>query len=91
MGSIDAVIEALSDGKWHDLNEISTKKGVRNVSITNLMLALEFLAKYDFIQLSQAWKGEPPRTVTEAKIKPRFQEFRREIRELERAEQGGKV
>jgi len=91
MGSIDAVIEALSDGKWHDLNEISTKKGVRNVSITNLILALEFLVKYDFIQLNEAWKGEPPRSVVEAKLQPNVQKFLKEIELIETIEKGGKV
>lgn len=91
MEPIDEVIEALSDGLGHDLNELSTLKGLRHLSMTKLMGVLDFLAEYHFIELSQAWRGEPPRTVVEAKLQPRFQKFLREIKFVERTEKAGKV
>jgi len=91
MELIGRVIGALGDGEWHDLNELSAKKGLTNVSMTKLTFILEFLAKYDFIKLSEAWKGEPLRTVVEAKLQPSLQKFWKEIRWIERAEKGGKV
>jgi len=91
MELIDQLLEILSDNAWHDINELSTIKGLRNLSMTKLMFLLNFLAEYDFIELSDAWKGAPLRTVVEAKLQPIVQEFLREIRRVERLEKGGKV
>jgi len=91
MEVIDKIMEALSDGSWHDLNELSAKKGLTNVSITKLTLVLEFLAEYDFIELSETWKGEPLRTVVEAKLQTSAQEFERKIRLVEKTEKGGRA
>jgi len=91
MEVIDRIMEALSDGSWHDLNELSAKKGLANVSITNLMLTLDFLAEYDFVELRETWKGEPLRSVTEAKLQPSVQRFWEKIIAVERTEKGGKV
>jgi len=86
MELIGKVIGALGDGEWHDLNELSAKKGLTNVSMTKLTLVLEFLAEYDFIELSEAWKGEPLRTVVEAKLQPSAHEFWVKTRWIERTE-----
>ena len=86
MELIEKVLEALSDGARHDLNELSTRKALGNLSMTKLMPILRFLAEYDFVELSEAWKGEPPRTVVEAKLQPSVQEFWRKIRWVERTE-----
>jgi len=91
MELIIKVISALSDGEWHDLNELSTREGLRNMSMTKLRLILDFLAKYDFIELNAAWKGDPLRTVMEAKLQPIVQKFWKEIGWIERSEKGGKV
>jgi len=91
MELIDKVFRALSDGSWHDLNELSTSEGLRNVSVTKLTRVLNFLAEYDFIELNEAWKGEPLRPIVEAKLQPSFQEFYRKIQQVERTEKGGKV
>jgi len=91
MELIEKVFAALNDGAWHDINELSTIKGLRDLSMGKLMTMLDFLAEYDFIELSEAWKGEPLRTVVEAKLQPIVQEFLREIRRVERLEKGGKV
>jgi len=89
MQVIDKVLGALNDGVWHDINELSTR--LKNLSMTKLMRILNFLAEYDFIELSEAWKGEPLRPVVEVKLQPSFQEFRRSIILVEKNEKGGKV
>jgi len=83
MELIDKIFDALGDGAWHDLNELSTRKGLRNLSMTKLRLILDFLAEYDFIELSEEWKGDPLRTVVEAKLQPKVQEFWTEISLIE--------
>jgi len=87
----EKVIGALSDGAWHDINELSTIKELRNLSMIKLKLILDFLAECGFIELGEAWKGEPLRTVLEAKLQPSFQKFWKEIIAVERAGKGGKV
>lgn len=82
MELIDKVIGALSDGSLHDFSELST--GLRNLSMTKLMLILNFLAEYNFIELSQVGEGEP----LKVKLRPNVQEFLREMKEVERL--GGK-
>jgi len=86
MEIIDKVIEALSDGSWHDLNELSTRKGLINLSMTKLICILEFLAECDFIELSETGKGEPLRLAMEVKLQPDIQEFW-----TKDVEKGGKV
>lgn len=83
---IEELLGALSDGAWHNINELSTIKGLRKLSITKLMVLLDFLAEYDFIELSQEWKGDPLRSVVEAKLQPSVQQFLTEIIRVETTE-----
>lgn len=87
MGLVDAVLDCLRDGQRHDLNELSTKEQLRKKSITTLMITLEFLADYDFIELSQGLKkGDPPIPIMDAKLHPAMHDFLRKIRWIERSE-----
>jgi len=88
---MEKVFDVLNDGTWHDVNEVSTAKGLRKLSMTKLMALLDFLAEYDFIELNEVWKGEPLRSVVEVKLQPSTQKFLREIKLVERTEKGGKV
>jgi len=87
MGVLDTLLEALEDGEWHDLNELSTKDGLRGVSMTTLKLSLSHLAE-DFggVELREVWKGEPLILTTEAKLQPILLDFIRRIRCVERSE-----
>lgn len=79
MAVVDKLFESLTDGNWHDINEISAKKPFLNLSTSKLLKALEFLAEYGFIELSEAWKGDPLRSVTQARLPPLVQEFIQKI------------
>jgi len=83
---IDIILEFLSDGQRHDLNELSVAEQLRKVSITKLIETLRFLAKYDFIELDEVWKGDPERPVLEAKLTSSVQTFIGRIKWIERAE-----
>jgi len=83
---IDSILEALSDGQWLDFNELSTKEGLRKASMAQLLTTLNFLAEYDFVELSEVWKGDPKRPVVEVKLTPNAQAFVRKIKWMERAE-----
>jgi len=84
---LNSLIEALADGKWHHLTEISAKaKPLRKVSITNLATSLHLLSEYDFIEL-----GEEPHFILEARINPILQAFWRKIKWIERAEKEHRI
>jgi len=82
---IDEVLEALDDGNWHDVNELSTTEKLRKVSMTKLLTTLDFLAEY-FIERSEVWKGDPERPVMEVKLIPSVQAFVRRVKWVERSE-----
>jgi len=81
METLDAIFDLLGDGEWHSLPEISAYRSLRKLTIMQLMMTLHFLAEYKFIELSEAWKGDPNRPVAEAKLTPCVQMF---IRSQER-------
>ena len=89
MGLVDSVIHCLSDGQWHDINELSTHQPLRKTPIYALLINLDFLAEYDFIELSEDLKGDPPRRVVKARLTTTVQEFLRKIRWVERSEHAG--
>jgi len=78
---IDEVLRILADGEWHNLNEISTKKPLLKLSTGKLLQVLEFLAEYEFLELSP-----DPKHIVEAKLTPLVQQFIKEIKWIERAE-----
>jgi len=86
MDVLDEILEGLSDGNWHSLNELSTHGELEKLSKTQLMVFVKFLARFDFIELNCG------KRIVEAKIHPSIKVFIREMKELERQEEiGGKV
>lgn len=77
---IDELLMALSDGKWHTVNELSTYEPLRTTSITTLIISLNFLAEYDFVDLMGS-----PSTILEAKLNSEVQRYLRRIRWTERS------
>lgn len=82
----DSLIESMADGEWHDLNELSTTEGLRKVSMTKLVMTLDVLAEYDFIELSEVWKGNSLIPIKEARLTSDVHAFVRKIKWIERAE-----
>ena len=52
---IDQVLELLSDGEWHNLNEVASILGVSGVKVG---LIASFLNKYGFIDLKLGIKAK---------------------------------
>jgi len=46
--SLEQILRLLKDGQWHNINEIANITGL---SPSKMQLIIEFLAKYNFIQL----------------------------------------
>jgi len=90
MEILNTILESLADGEWHNLNELSTKEGLRTVSITRLVLNLNFLAEYGIVERGEAWRGDPPRPVMEVKLAPSVQTFVRRLKWIERSEKNDK-
>jgi len=88
---IDSILEVLSDGQWLDFNELSTKEGLRKGSMTQLLMTLNFLAEYGFIELSEVWKGDPKRPVLAARISSNVQTFVRKVKWMERVERERRI
>lgn len=74
MELIDNVIRMLSDGLWHNRDELRKEL---NLSMIKLMHILNFLAEYDFIELRGVGKVDEP---LKAKLQPIVLTFCREIR-----------
>jgi len=89
MGILDTLLESLDDGEWHNVNELSTKEGLRKVSITRLMLSLTFFVDHDFVECGESWRGDPPRPVMDVKLAPPMQTFVRRLKWIERSEKHG--
>jgi len=90
METLDTLLAVLRDGAWHDLNELSTKPGLRRISMTALELSATLFAKYGFIEQRETWKGDPDSgewilPVTEVKINPRTKAFLEAIERVEKA------
>jgi len=84
----DAIIDGLADGKWRSVNELSTREGLRKLTITQLEMALKLLAEYDFAELGQRMESDA--LITEARITPELQRFWRTIKWIERGEESSK-
>lgn len=85
---LDEIIEALNDGKWHSLNEISTRKEpLSRRSMVTLSLLLNFLSKYDFVRLRKELNGDVPQMlIVEAKLSDSVLRFLRRVKWIERSE-----
>lgn len=81
---VDHVIEALNDGNWHTLNELTTHPTLRDLTITKLLQIVNFLAEYDFVLIEQ--QVEDDVQVTEVKLSPPLGAFFYEIGQLEKLE-----
>jgi len=84
MDELEAILKAVEDGGWHDLNELSTLEGLRKWSVTGLRLFLTPLITGGFIEIRDAWKGEPPILTTEVKMQDSTRMFLREVRLVEK-------
>jgi len=82
MEKLDAILELLSDGEWHTLNEISAKKPFTRLPLTDLAQLSHFLAEYDFIELDERLDH-----FISVKLTQPPQEFMRKIKWIERAEE----
>lgn len=81
----EALFEALSDGKWHTLNELTTIKRLRDVSISKLMIVLTFLVEYDFADSRPMVGGEGDSVISimEVRLEEGFQNFLRALGEID--------
>lgn len=50
MPAIDAILELLENGGWHDLEEISKRTGLDRFKVE---LLTNFLAEYNFIEIDK--------------------------------------
>ena len=85
MESLDAMIDLLSDGQWHSINEVSTLKPLQHLTMTQIQMMLNLLIEYDFVEVNQRPGYDLTSLIVEAKINPRMLEFWRQIKEVERA------
>lgn len=53
MPTICEVLEILSDGKWHELEEIRKEKDLSKGQVRQIM---EFLNQYEFVKLDETMK-----------------------------------
>lgn len=88
METLDTILAMLRDGEWHDLNELSTRPGLRKISMTGLSLCTGLLAEYGFVEQRETWKGNPDEgewilSVTEVKLHPSTKAF---LEGIERSE-----
>jgi len=75
LSQIDEILDALKNGKWHDLKEISEEKRLHQNTVK---LLTDFLAHYDFIELNKKEQ--------KTKLTPPLRDFLRKIRDLEEKE-----
>lgn len=73
MPAIDAILELLEDGGWHDLRDTAKKSKLHEFKVEMILI---FLADYNFIDLDKEQQ--------KAKLTPAMLTFLREIRRLER-------
>jgi len=81
----EAIFEALNDGKWHTLNELTTKKYLRAISISKLMIVLNFLVDYDFADSRPMVGGEGDSVISimEVRLEDRLQNFLKALGEID--------
>lgn len=72
MSALDAILELLEDGKWHNLKETAEK---HRLPKSTLEMILGFLAQYKFIILNTERQ--------KAKLNPAMLKFIKETRTLE--------
>lgn len=75
MSQIDEVLDALSNGKWHDLKKISEETGLHQNTVD---LLTNFLAKYEFVELNKKER--------KTRLTPSLFNFLRKIQNLEEKE-----
>lgn len=78
---LDTVLDALRDGKWHSLNELSANPSLKDLSFTKLIQLVEFFADYDFVELRPTFQDDFP--ITEARLTSPLQRFLPEIMRIE--------
>jgi len=69
---VDAILELLENGEWHDLKEIEMEAQLQDLDIASVT---KFLAQYNFIKLDKEGK--------KAKLDSSAQDFLKKIRQLE--------
>ena len=77
---IDEILEVLSDGEWHDFNELARQTGV---NVLKLDMFLTFLKEYDFGESGEFEKDF--RVVRHFRIKTSLKKFLENIKAVEKA------
>jgi len=90
MEILDSVLESIDDGEWHDINELSTTERLRKVSMGKLVMSLEFLREYEFVELGEVWKGDPKVLIMTVRLVGDVQAFISRIKKIERTERNQK-
>jgi len=80
-GCLDTIINALADGKWWSIHELSTRSGL---TIQQLICLLTFLKKYNLVELRQI--GMPKKLILQARLDVSLQRFWHKIKEIENEE-----
>jgi len=86
MEILDSVLESIDDGEWHDINELSTTERLRKVSMGKLLMSLEFLREYEFVELGEVWKGDPKIVIMTVRLADDVHVFIRRVKWIERTE-----
>ena len=79
--NLDIVLDALRDGKWHSLNELSAYPSLKDLTFTKLIELVEFFADYDFVELRLTFEDDLP--ITEARLAVPLQRFLPKIMRIE--------
>ena len=72
MPNVDAILELLVNGEWHDLKEIEMKAQLQDLDIASVT---KFLAQYNFIKLDKEGR--------KARLDSSARNFLKKIRQLE--------
>lgn len=79
--NIDLIIEALKDGLWHTLNEISAYSGLKRITFIKLIDLLDFLEDYSFIESQETFKDGLP--IKQFRLALPVQDFYKKISQIE--------
>lgn len=80
--AIDDILEVLSDGKFHTVDQIES--GCRKLNGRQVMLILDFLSEYGFIdRYRRRWPGPTDPLIIGANLTDEMANFLRQVKDLE--------
>ena len=82
---LDAILELLSDGNWHTINEVSTQQPLLKTPMNRLAQVLNVFEEYGFIEFNQK-EAEGLYVMVEVKLSDSTLAFLRKIRWAEACE-----